>query len=129
MRYFAQDLRGRSDAELAALLLDRPDLARPAPADVTTLASRATTTASLTRALDDCAGRGFLHPAEVPWLARISARRFARRYAERAEAAARLLRVADNLVDDHAARPGTTGHAAMLAILWLMTAKPSIALS
>lgn len=37
----------------------------------------------LTRALDDCAGRGFLHPAEVPWLARISARRFARRYAER----------------------------------------------
>lgn len=38
----------------------------------------------LTRALDDCAGRGFLHPAEVPWLARISARRFARRYAERA---------------------------------------------
>lgn len=53
MRYFAQDLRGRSDAELAALLLDRPDLARPAPADVTTLASRATTTASLTRALDD----------------------------------------------------------------------------
>lgn len=39
------------------------------------------------------------------------------RYAERAEAAARLLRVADNLVDDHAARPGTTGHTAMLAIL------------
>jgi hypothetical protein len=38
----------------------------------------------LTRALDDCAGRGFLDPAEVPWLARISARRFARRYAERA---------------------------------------------
>lgn len=39
------------------------------------------------------------------------------RYAERAEFAARLLRVADNLVDDHAARPGTTGHAAMLALL------------
>ncbi|ROR91699.1 PrsW family intramembrane metalloprotease [Nocardioides aurantiacus] len=38
----------------------------------------------LTRALDDCARRGFLDPAEVPWLARISARRFARRYAERA---------------------------------------------
>lgn len=43
------------------------------------------------------------------------------RYAERAEAAARLLRVADNLVDDHAARPGTTGHAAMLAILGAVT--------
>ena len=43
------------------------------------------------------------------------------RYAERAESAARLLRVADNLVDDHAARPGTTGHAAMLAILEAVT--------
>lgn len=43
------------------------------------------------------------------------------RYAERAEFAARLLRVADNLVDDHAARPGTTGHSAMLAILGAVT--------
>ncbi|SDR76554.1 Membrane proteinase PrsW, cleaves anti-sigma factor RsiW, M82 family [Nocardioides scoriae] len=38
----------------------------------------------LTRALEDCAERGFLHPAEVPWLAGIRARRFARRYAETA---------------------------------------------
>jgi protease PrsW len=36
----------------------------------------------LTAALSDCARRGFLDPAEVPWLARIPARRFARRYAE-----------------------------------------------
>ena len=43
------------------------------------------------------------------------------RYGERAESAARLLRVADNLVDDHAARPGTTGHAAMLALLEAVT--------
>lgn len=43
------------------------------------------------------------------------------RYAERAEAAARLLRVADNLVDDYAAREGTTGHTAMLAILSAVT--------
>ena len=43
------------------------------------------------------------------------------RYAERAESAARLLRVADNLVDDHAAGPGTTGHTAMLAILEAVT--------
>ena len=35
----------------------------------------------LTAALDDCARRGFLGAAEVPWLARISARRYARRYA------------------------------------------------
>ncbi|MGO4131356.1 circularly permuted type 2 ATP-grasp protein [Janibacter sp. RAF20_2_2] len=48
------------------------------------------------------------------------------RYAERAEAAARLLRVADNLVDDHAARPGTTGHAAMLAILDAVTEVMSV---
>jgi len=38
----------------------------------------------LTRALGDCAQRGFLDPAEIPWLARIPARRFARRYAEKA---------------------------------------------
>ena len=38
----------------------------------------------LTAALSDCARRGFLDPAEVPWLARIPARRFARRYAENA---------------------------------------------
>jgi RsiW-degrading membrane proteinase PrsW (M82 family) len=39
--------------------------------------------AVLTRALSDCAQRGFLDPAEIPWLSRIPARRFARRYAER----------------------------------------------
>ena len=39
--------------------------------------------AVLTTALGDCARRGFLDPAEIPWLARIPARRFARRYAER----------------------------------------------
>ncbi len=37
----------------------------------------------LTAALSDCAQRGFLDPAEIPWLARIPARRFARRYAEK----------------------------------------------
>ncbi len=40
--------------------------------------------AVLTAALSDCAQRGFLDPAEIPWLARIPARRFARRYAEHA---------------------------------------------
>ena len=40
--------------------------------------------AVLTTALTDCSRRGFLDPAEIPWLARIPARRFARRYAERA---------------------------------------------
>jgi RsiW-degrading membrane proteinase PrsW (M82 family) len=38
----------------------------------------------LTLALTDCAQRGFLDPAEIPWLARIPARRYARRYAEHA---------------------------------------------
>jgi len=37
----------------------------------------------LTTALGDCAQRGFLDPAEIPWLSRIPARRFARRYAEK----------------------------------------------
>ncbi len=40
--------------------------------------------AVLTTALSDCAQRGFLDPAEIPWLSRIPARRFARRYAEKA---------------------------------------------
>jgi len=37
----------------------------------------------LTSALSDVARRGFIDPAEIPWLASIPARRFARRYAER----------------------------------------------
>lgn len=51
-RSLADDLRGRSPEELVALLVDRPDLARPTPADLTTLAARATTRASVQRALD-----------------------------------------------------------------------------
>jgi protease PrsW len=35
----------------------------------------------LTRSLSDCAARGFLAPAEVPWLVRLPARRASRRYA------------------------------------------------
>lgn len=53
VRSLADDLRARSDDELAQLLLRRPDLARPAPADLTSLAARSVTRASLTRALDD----------------------------------------------------------------------------
>src|SRR3954454_20224110 len=37
--------------------------------------------ALLAASLTDCARRGFLHPSEVPWLARIPARRACRRYA------------------------------------------------
>ena len=51
-RSYADDIRARSDAELAALLLHRPDLARPAPADVTGVAARAGTVASTGRAID-----------------------------------------------------------------------------
>lgn len=51
-RSFADDLRARSDEEIAALLLARPDLARPAPADLTSLAARAATRASVQRALE-----------------------------------------------------------------------------
>lgn len=39
------------------------------------------------------------------------------RYAERVEATARLVAVADNLADDHLARPGSPGHQAMDVIL------------
>lgn len=51
-RSFADDLRARSDDEIAALLLARPDLARPAPTDLTSLAARASTRASVQRALE-----------------------------------------------------------------------------
>lgn len=51
-RSFADDIRARSDADLAALLLMRPDLARPAPADLTGVAARAGTVASTARAID-----------------------------------------------------------------------------
>lgn len=51
-RSYADDIRQRSDEDLAALLLLRPDLARPAPADLTGVAARAGTIASTSRATD-----------------------------------------------------------------------------
>jgi hypothetical protein len=52
VRSLADDIRGRTDDELRDLLQRRPDLARPAPADLTSLAARASTRASVHRALD-----------------------------------------------------------------------------
>ena len=51
-RTLADQLRGWSDARLAALLRSRPDLATPAPQDSSQLASRAGIRASVLRALD-----------------------------------------------------------------------------
>ena len=51
-RTLADQLRGWSDAELAALLRARPDLATPTPQDTSQLASRAGTRASVLRAVD-----------------------------------------------------------------------------
>jgi len=51
-RTLAEQLRGWSDAELARLLTDRPDLAVPTPQDTAQLASRAGTRASVLRVLD-----------------------------------------------------------------------------
>lgn len=51
-RSFADDIRARSDDQLRALLAARPDLTRPAPAELTALAARAATRASVQRALD-----------------------------------------------------------------------------
>lgn len=49
---FTSWLRGRSDTELTALLRARPDLARPVPADIGALASRATSRNAVLRVLE-----------------------------------------------------------------------------
>ncbi len=45
-------MRGRTDSQLRQLVLRRPDLARPAPADLTGLAARAATRPSVQRAIE-----------------------------------------------------------------------------
>ncbi|MBT2387383.1 helicase-associated domain-containing protein, partial [Streptomyces sp. ISL-11] len=51
-RTLAEELRNRPDAALAALLRARPDLLNPVPGDLTQLATRAGTRASVVRALE-----------------------------------------------------------------------------
>jgi hypothetical protein len=51
-RSLADELRARSDDDLLALLRARPDLTSPVPSDIGQLAVRATTRASVARALD-----------------------------------------------------------------------------
>ncbi len=51
-RSLADDIRSRTDEQLTALVLSRPDLARPAPSDLTSLAARAGTRASVQRAVE-----------------------------------------------------------------------------
>ncbi|MFE9253808.1 helicase-associated domain-containing protein [Streptomyces sp. NPDC006879] len=51
-RSLAETLRARDDAALAALLRSRPDLLSPVPGDLTQLATRAGTRASVARALE-----------------------------------------------------------------------------
>jgi len=51
-RSLADDLRGRDDEALSALLRARPDLASPVPSDTSSLAVRASTRISVQRALD-----------------------------------------------------------------------------
>ena len=45
-------MRGRTDEQLTALVLGRPDLARPTPSDLTALAARASTRASVQRCVE-----------------------------------------------------------------------------
>jgi len=52
LRSLADDLRNRTDAQLQFLFQQRPDLMHPVPNDVTQLATRSTTNASTSSALD-----------------------------------------------------------------------------
>lgn len=63
-RSLAEDLRARSDDQLTALLVARPDLARPTPADLTALAARASTRASVQRAVERL-HRGLWHTVQA----------------------------------------------------------------
>jgi hypothetical protein len=49
---FADELRARSDEDLATIFKLRPDLVTPVPNDFSALAARASSTPSLVRALD-----------------------------------------------------------------------------
>ena len=64
VRSLADDVRGRTDAQLRTLVRRRPDLARPAPSDLTSLAARASTRASVQRTLDGL-DRGHLQVLET----------------------------------------------------------------
>ncbi|MEP7016675.1 MAG: helicase-associated domain-containing protein [Actinomycetota bacterium] len=64
LRSLADDIRRRSDDQLRELVLRRPDLARPAPNDLTSLAARASTRSSVQRALDGL-DRGHLEVLEA----------------------------------------------------------------
>ncbi|MBE3076646.1 MAG: helicase-associated domain-containing protein [Actinobacteria bacterium] len=64
VRSLADDVRSRSDEQLRELVRRRPDLARPAPSDLTSLAARASTRASVQRALDGL-DRGHLQVLET----------------------------------------------------------------
>ncbi len=57
-------MRGRRDDQLQELVRRRPDLARPAPSDLTSLAARASTRSSVQRALDGL-DRGHLEVLEA----------------------------------------------------------------
>jgi len=64
LRSLADDIRRRSDEQLRELVRRRPDLARPAPNDLTSLAARASTRSSVQRALDGL-DRGHLEVLEA----------------------------------------------------------------
>lgn len=51
-RSLADDLRARTDEQLVDLILSRPDIVRPTPADLSGLAARSVTTASVQSAIE-----------------------------------------------------------------------------
>ncbi|MFB7899243.1 helicase-associated domain-containing protein [Streptomyces xiamenensis] len=128
-RTLAEELRARSDEQLSGLLRARADLLSPLPGDISQLATRAGTRASVIRALDrldvftlQVAEALAIAPQPCPYdtlagllpggereLPRALAALRGRALLWGAEREPRLVRTAQEVLAPTAARPGTTG--------------------
>ena len=113
---FTSWLRNRSDEELTALLTARPDLARPVPADVGALASRATSRNAVLRALEHL-DRFTLQVLEA--VVGLGDDRLSEPVGVSAEELATALRLAPTVDPGGDPLPRALAHLQELALVWL----------